>query len=125
VDAEHARQDCGGQVGGELEQCGGAGFLGLTAFAEQVGAVPGVYGALLVGVAQVVRDLRQCRRTVRGDLGRQGEVKGRDGERFQRRDGRCGGGHQRDEQFLPPVPDLGIPDSVVLVGRFDAAVERV
>ena len=31
VDAEHAGQDCGGQVGGQLEQRGGAGFPGVQA----------------------------------------------------------------------------------------------
>jgi hypothetical protein len=31
VDAEHAGEDGGGQVGGELEQCGGAGWAGVDA----------------------------------------------------------------------------------------------
>jgi hypothetical protein len=30
MDAEQAGQDSGGQVGGELEQCGGAGLAGPT-----------------------------------------------------------------------------------------------
>ena len=43
VDAEHAGQDGGGQVGGELEQRGGAGLAGVDAelaesFGELVGA---------------------------------------------------------------------------------------
>ena len=97
----------------------------LTAFEDQVGAASGVLGALLVGVAQVERDLRQCRRAMSGKRRGKREVQGCDRERFQRGNGRCGGGHQGDEQLLPPVPDLGIPNGVVLVGRLDTPVERV
>jgi hypothetical protein len=42
VDAEQAGQDGGGQVGGELEQCGGAGLAGIDAvLAEALGQTVG------------------------------------------------------------------------------------
>ena len=41
VDAEHACEECGGQLGGELEQCGGAGLPGMEPeLAESFGEQP-------------------------------------------------------------------------------------
>jgi hypothetical protein len=54
VDAEHVGEDGGGQVGGELEQGGGAGLTGADAdlaqaLAELVGAIEGpAPGSLLM-----------------------------------------------------------------------------
>ena len=46
VDAEHAGEDGGGQVGGELEQGGGAGSAGVDAeLAEPFGHAEGADGA--------------------------------------------------------------------------------
>ena len=49
VDAEHAGQDCGGQVGGKLEKRGGAGFPGVQAeLSESLGELVGAHWCTMV-----------------------------------------------------------------------------